>query len=181
MRKLIPIFALLAAAPAWALEGPAPVAAPATASAIAPAATPPGAGKSVHLGKIEATGMKPLVQTLQEIKLAVKRPFDDDPAHRDDMVCRLGDDGLGSHLAMTLECGTQGWFSMQRSAYGYGGVMQSDAVAVSALGHPWHVVRPLDMRQLQALRAVLKGLPQPGKGDVQVIQDGQRAPLEPSR
>ena len=25
------------------------------------------------------------------------------------------------------------------------------------------------------------GAPQPGKGDVQVIQDGQRAPLEPSR
>lgn len=175
MHKLIPILALLAAAPAWALEGPAPV------TDAAPAAIQPGTGKSVHLGKIEVTGVKPLVQTLQEIKLAVKRPFDDSPAHFDDMVCRLGDDELGSHLAMTLECGTQGWFSMQRSAYGYGGVMQSDAVAVSALGHPWHVVRPLNMKQLQALRAVLKGLPPPAQGDVQVMQDDQHAPLEPSR
>jgi len=174
-RRLTWLLALLVTAPAWGLEGPTPV------TGTVPAAIQPGTGKSVHLGKIELTGVRPLVQTLQEIKVAVKRPFDNDPAHRDDMVCRLGDDELGSHLTMTLECGTQGWFSMQRSAYGYGGVMQSDAVAVSALGHPWHVVRPLNTKQLQALRTVLKGLPPPGQGDVQLIQDDRHAPLEPSR
>src|SRR5579859_7839010 len=110
MRKLFLALAILTAAPVWALEGPAPGAAAGTA----PAASQTGNGKSVHLGKIEVTGVKPLVEFLQEIKVAVKRPFDNDPAHFDDMVCRLGDDQLGSHMSSTLECGTQGWFSMRR-------------------------------------------------------------------
>jgi hypothetical protein len=181
MRSLSLVLLSLIAAPAWALEGPVPSASTATTSvATTPVAFQPGKGKSVHLGKIEVPGIKAQVETLQEVKLAVKRPFDDDPAHFDDMVCRLGGDELGSHTSRTLECGTQGWFGMRRNAYGYGGAMENDAVAVSTLGHPWHVVRYLKSGEEKVIRDLLRELPAPGKGEVKVIDDDPPAPTEAS-
>lgn len=44
-------------------------------------------------------------------------PFDNDPKHYDVMICRLKtaiDSRAGGRI---LECGTQGWFNMQRSIY----------------------------------------------------------------
>jgi hypothetical protein len=163
MRALTAILTVLCMSGAWA-------------DAPAAASTPPPAGASRHLdkmplGKIEVTGMKPLVETLREVKVAVKRPFDNDPAHFDDMVCRFDDHGLGTHTGMLLECGTQGWFSMQRNAYSYGGAMQGSEPAVSSLGHPWHTVRALDPHQMAALRELLKELPPPGQGDVQIVDE----------
>lgn len=180
MRNLSLLITLLFTAPAWGLAGPAPMtAAPASTSASAAVTAKnfqPGQGKSVHLGKIEVPGVKPLVETLQEIKVAVKRPFDNDPAHFDDMVCRLDAGTLDSHAGTTLECGTQGWFSMRRNQNQFG---NGDAAAVAALGHPWHTVRRLSGRQVKTLREVLRELPLPAHGEVQVIDDG-KAPLEGS-
>src|SRR5579859_5808489 len=98
MRILAALLTVLCMSTAWA-DAPAL----ATVRALAPAS--PKHLDKIQLGKIEVEGMKPLVEALQEIKVAVKRPFDNDPAHFDDMVCRLGDDQLGSHMSSTLECG----------------------------------------------------------------------------
>src|SRR5690242_11941718 len=115
MRSLILILVSVISATAWA-DGPAPSLAPAAASAAPP---PAGDSKEVQLGKIQVhSDPQALVQTLREIKVAVKRPFDNVPAHFDDMVCRI-DSGEG-HMGVALECGTQGWFSMRRSEFKFG-------------------------------------------------------------
>jgi hypothetical protein len=166
VRALYLIPALLLATPAWAQDAVAPAMTP----PVAAAAAAPYAGKSrnVHLGKIQVSGMKALVETLQEIKVAVKRPFDDDPAHFDEMVCRLDDRQMDTHIGAVLECGTQGWFGMRRSEYRYGGAMSDGAVA-AALGHPWQTERTLNPEQTAALRDLLRGLPVPGAGKVQLV------------
>ncbi|HEY3858226.1 MAG TPA: hypothetical protein VGM47_01290 [Gammaproteobacteria bacterium] len=165
MRTLTALLATLFLSTAWA-DGPAP-----TAPSPAPAAA-----STAKLGKVEVTGMKPLVETLREVKVAVKRPFDNNPAHFDDMVCRLetGAD-TDSRAGAVLECGTQGWYGMRRNEYLFGNFGHG-AVAVSTLGHPWHVVRALNMKQVTALRTLLKEVPAPGEGDVQVIDDQAATP-----
>ena len=180
MRMLTLSTGLLMTLPALALEGPVPAAGTRATAATTPApAQPTTNSKNVHLGKIDVQGLQPLVQTLQEIKVAVKRPFDNEPAHFDDMVCRLGDGSLGSHMSSTLECGTEGWFAMRRNQYLFGNGWGGEA-AVSTLGHPWHTVRALNPHQMMVLRELLRELPPPGQGPVEVVGDG-KAPLEPSR
>jgi hypothetical protein len=159
MRTLIACLTTLFLSTVWA-DGPAP----------APPSSAPAAGSTAQLGKIDVKGLKVLVETLREVKVAVKRPFGNDPAHFDDMVCRLGDDE-GSHISMVLECGTQGWFSMRRDQYLFGG-----GYAVVTLGHPWHMIRPLTPRQMKTLRDLLREIPAPGKGDVKVLDD-QNVPV----
>jgi len=154
MRILAALLTVLCMSTAWA-DAPAL----ATVRALAPAS--PKHLDKIQLGKIEVEGMKPLVEALQEIKVAVKRPFDNDPAHFDDVVCRLEDQNTGTHLGRLLECGTQGWFGMRRNAFAYGGIMNGNTPAVASLGRPWHTLRTLDPRQLQALRALLKEVPPP--------------------
>lgn len=171
MRALYLIPALLVATPAWALDAVAPAMAPPTATAATPYA---GKSRNVRLGKIQVSGMKTLVETLQEIKVAVKRPFDNDPAHFDEMVCRLDDRQMDTHIGAVLECGTQGWFRMRRDEFQYGGAMSDGAVSASALGHPWHTERALNPQQASALRSLLKGLPAPGAGKVQLVVDESR-------
>lgn len=178
IRTLILAIACTAAVPAWALEGPAAAATGMAPAFTTPALTPLTKSKDVHLGKVEVTGLQPLAAVLQEVKVAVKRPFDNDPAHFDDMVCRLGDNALGSHITRTLECGTQGWFAMRRNSFMFGNFMvKGAAVAVSTLGHPWHTMRELNPRQIAVLRELLRELPPPGQGLVEVVDEGQ-APLE---
>ena len=162
IRALYLIPALLAAAPAWGQD------------AVAPATPYVGKSRNVHLGKIQVTGMKTLVETMQEIKVAVKRPFDNDPGHFDDMVCRLDDRQLGTHIGAVLECGTQGWFRMRRDEFQYGGALSDGAVSAAALGHPWHTERALNPEQAGALRKLLRGLPAPGAGKVQLLVDESR-------
>ena len=166
MRMLTAILTVLCVSSAWA-DAPAAASAP-------PAATVKHLDK-MKLGTVEVTGLKPLVEALRELKVAVKRPFDNDPAHFDDMVCRFDDHPLGTHTGMLLECGTQGWFSMRRNFYQYGGAMQGSEPAVSTLGHPWHSLRALDPGQLAALRELLKQLPPPGQGDVQIVDEAPAA------
>jgi hypothetical protein len=53
--------------------------------------------------------------------------------------------------------------------------MQGNDPAVSRLGHPWHTLRALDPQQLAALRELLKELPPPGQGDVQIVDEAPAA------
>ncbi|HEY3646111.1 MAG TPA: hypothetical protein VGM16_12300 [Gammaproteobacteria bacterium] len=114
-----------------------------------------------------------MVQVLEEMKLAIKRPFDNDPAHYDDMVCFIKDNSGYRAQGAILECGSQGWFAMQRGIHArdMNVTEQTDLTTSPNLGHPWHVERLLDHRQLAALRKVLGLLPEHGKGDVQVVED----------
>jgi len=164
-----PLIALVLCAPALAWAD-APAAGTATAA--------PAAG-TTQLGSIQVNSIKPLVETLEQVKLAMTTPFDNDPKHYDVMVCRLKtaiDSRAGGRI---LECGTQGWFNMQRTIYAreMNVVQDPGMTATPALGHPWHTERLLDFKQLAALRQVLGKLPQPGKGDVEVVlDDAQPAP-----
>ena len=149
--------------------------APAFAIAGAPAAgtRAPAAGTTAQLGQIEVNSIKPLVETLEQVKVAMTTPLDNDPKHYDVMVCRLKtsiDSRAGGRI---LECGTQGWFNMQRSIYAreMNVVTDPSMTSTPTLGHPWHTERLLNFKQLQALRQVLGKLPEPGKGDVEVVLD----------
>lgn len=147
----------------------------ADASTTAPAAT----GK-LELGGIDVKGIRATVELLEDMKLAIKRPFDNDPAHYDDMVCLIKEnDGFRAQGAV-LECGTQGWFNMQRTVSERDMTLSAhpDLVATTTLGHPWHVERLLNHQQLAALRQVLGVLPAPGKGDVEVVTDEQSVPAD---
>lgn len=154
-------------APAWA---DAPAAAPSAATSVS----------TLELGNIEAKSLRATVEVLEDMKLAIKRPFDNDPAHYDDMVCLIKDNDGFRAQGGVLECGTQGWFNMRRTIYHRDMVITGDPdlVSTTVLGHPWHVERLLNHDQLAALRNVLGLLPAPGKGDVQVVNDlhGEKAP-----
>jgi hypothetical protein len=147
---------------------------PVLAFAAVPAvSTPPAAATTTQLGQVEVNSIKPLVETLEQMKVAMTTPLDNDPKHYDVMVCRLKtsiDSRAGGRI---LECGTQGWFNMQRSIYAreMNVVVDPSMTGTPTLGHPWHSERLLNFKQLQALRAVLGKLPEPGKGDVEVVLD----------
>ena len=126
---------------------------------------------STKLGKIQVKGLMPMVEVLQQMKVAIDAPFSDDPKHYDDMVCRFADNEGFRAQGKLLDCGTQGWFGMRRGAYHQNMGMDPDTSATPNLGHPWHIVRMLDQEQLAALRAVLAKLPEPGKGGVKIIGD----------
>lgn len=156
-----------------------PVLALAAVPAANTAAPAPAAGTTTQLGKVEVNSIKPLVETLEQMKVAMTTPFDNDPKHYDVMVCRLKTAIDTRASGRILECGTQGWFNMQRSIYAreMNVVTDPSMTGTPTLGHPWHSERLLNFKQLQALRAVLGKLPQPGKGDVEVVlDDAQPAP-----
>lgn len=145
-------------APAWA-DTPAPTAASKAASA-----------QGMELGQVQVKGTAATVEVLREMKNAIKAPFDNDPTHYDDMVCVIKDDDGFRAQGKLLECGTQGWFGMERRRRTFGDLL-GNKTPVPTLGHPWHVERLLDYDQLAALRELLKTLPAPGEGDVQVVDD----------
>jgi hypothetical protein len=43
----------------------------------------------LQLGVVSVTGQHDVISVLRSIKLALKTPYSDDPAHADDMVCRI--------------------------------------------------------------------------------------------
>ena len=145
---------------ALAADAPAPTTAPAAAS-------------TTQLGKLKVTGMRPLVEVLQQMKTAINAPFSNDPAHYDDMVCRLEENSGFRAQGMLLDCGTQGWFSMRRGIYHRDMDATEDPGLSSTptLGHPWHIVRLLNHEQMEALRSVLGKLPAPGKGEVEILDE----------
>ncbi|MGH8373478.1 MAG: hypothetical protein ACRETO_12205 [Gammaproteobacteria bacterium] len=137
----------------------------ATAATVpAPAATSLAKPATTNLSKVQVTGIRELVHTLQTVKVALKRHFNNDPKRVNEMICEIN-----GGLNPTLECGTQGWYRMRREAYhlgflpagnGFAGGELGQA-AVPYLGHPWHVVHPVNHTQLMYLRKLLKKLPSP--------------------
>ncbi|HEY3858227.1 MAG TPA: hypothetical protein VGM47_01295 [Gammaproteobacteria bacterium] len=166
MRILVILIATLCLGSAWAEAPQAPA-----ASGRSPA---PAAASATHLGEIHVQGLRSMVEVLQQMKTAIDAPFDNDPKHYDDMVCRITDnDGFRAQGAI-LECGTQGWFGMYRyQQHGASNPISTDLTSTptTSLGHPWHIERLLNHEQLAALRTVLGKLPLPGKGEVQIVDD----------
>ena len=171
------LMALLLCLPAAAFaDTPAPSLP--TATPARAASTAPAAGSTAELGKVQVTGTKPLVELLQQMKTAINAPFTNDPKHYDDMVCRIENNEGFRAQGLVLDCGTQGYYSMRRAIIHRDMDVSEDvnSAGTPTLGHPWHIVRLLNHEQVAALRKVLGKLPEPGKGDVEVLDDTASAP-----
>lgn len=79
------------------------------------AADAPAAGEpTLQLGTVEVQGNQQIVATLQAIKLALKAPFSNDPAHANDPVCRI-EKSLGEAREY-LNCATNRDYIVRRDA-----------------------------------------------------------------
>lgn len=176
---------------AMALSTPAAV--PWTwASGLTPAATraaPVAAsttGIPAHkLGKVEVKGtaaIKAEVRALQTIKVALKKPFSDDPAKAGATVCRIIHRSRGVHVAermgAILECGSNSWFTWRRSN------CQNEGIAACAAQLPtstykrkgaWHKERAISLTQVMQLRKLVATLPPPDSTRT-IIVTGYHAP-----
>lgn len=129
---------------------------PASAHSVAASASTSQAKvTTAELGKVNVKATRQLVQTLQQVKVALKRPFDPSRNLEDAMVCRL----WHGRMSGALECGTEGWFTRrrddaQRAWRGMG--------PAPVIGHPWHSMHPLNYRQMMVFRKLLKEFPPPG-------------------
>ncbi|HEY4128573.1 MAG TPA: hypothetical protein VGN70_11040 [Gammaproteobacteria bacterium] len=168
MRTLAALCTAICLSTAWADAPAIPASAPVAVSKAAAAAS-----DTAQLGEIHVRGLKPMVEVLQQMKTAIDAPFSNDPKHYDDMVCRIEDNSGYTAQGAMLDCGTQGWFNMQRGILHRDMDVAADPRLASSptLGHPWHIVRLLNHEQLAALRSVLAKLPLPGKGEVQIVDD----------
>ena len=68
---------------------------------------------TIHLGKVEVKGQKQIIEVLQTIKVALKRPYSDDPKLANVVVCRIKND-IGSHANQLLMCATNHTLSKRR-------------------------------------------------------------------
>lgn len=69
----------------------------------------------IHLGKVTVKGEKHIVETLQEIKVALRRPESSDPKLKNVVVCRLTNQ-TGSHDQQILTCATNAGLAARRNA-----------------------------------------------------------------
>jgi hypothetical protein len=154
----------------WSLASPAVQAAAAIGAVASPGASTTAKPASTNLGKVQVTGIKQLVRTLQTVKAALNQPFSSSPDQANVVVCRIihshGELHVATRMGAILECGTNGWFTSRRDAYHQRG-NTADAVAdapdtpVYARKGAWHSVRVLSLQQVQALRSLLNKLPPP--------------------
>jgi len=99
-----------------------------TSPALARMDGPPSSadqGTVLHLGEVEVHGEQNVTRTLQAIKVALTRPYSNDPKLANVMVCRL-EDSAESHVKKVLFCGTNRTLSLQR------GTLQSNMGAALA-------------------------------------------------
>ncbi|MGH8373479.1 MAG: hypothetical protein ACRETO_12210 [Gammaproteobacteria bacterium] len=141
--------------------------------ATAPAAT--------NLSKIQVTGVKQLVHTLQVVKVALNEPFSTSPAKADVVVCRIthdhGELSTEARMGAILECGTNSWFTSRRDAYHLSGdtanaVADAPNTPVYERKGAWHSVRTLSLQQVQALRKLLNKLPTPDSNQKILVEMG---------
>jgi len=156
---------VLLACGAYAADGgvATPVAASSTASIPADGAD---SAQVMYLGDIKVTGQKVIVAVLQQIKVALDRPFDTSRQHENDIVCRISS-STGFREHQYLICATNKQFTHLRYM-----VRQSLFDANSRMGqktnntasddvtllqnltvqNPDHVLRmPLDASKFEAL------------------------------
>lgn len=135
----------------------------------------------LHLGVVEVQGHENITRTLQAIKVALTRPYSNDPKLANVMVCRLEDEA-GSHIRQELVCGTNRTLSLRRASLqsnmaaataentrgGPGGVGCYDSVCYSAVFDQLNeTIQGLPGRYLDqtvngpALHKALQGVPMP--------------------
>jgi hypothetical protein len=68
----------------------------------------------LQLGVVSVKGQRDVMNTLRSIKLALKTPYSDDPAHADDLVCRI-EKQLGEAKEY-LDCGINRDLSQRRDS-----------------------------------------------------------------
>lgn len=169
---------LLSAAPLLQAAPPpsAPTAAP-TAGTHAQTHTLPGAKPaSAELGEVRVKGMRELIRSLEVVKVALKQPVSSDPAQANTVVCRIitghGHPIVEERMGAVLQCGTNSWYLWRKDTCRNAGIAQCGSGAPgSAFKRPgaWVSYRALNFRQLMHMRQLLKELPEPGKGDVVVL------------
>ena len=154
---------------------------PQTSATPGKTASPPAASRqapqSTTLGKINVTATRQLIKTLQSVKVALNASYSDSPDQANAVVCRIRT-GHGylyaeERMGAVLECATNSWFTWRRenckSAMDTADcASEMDTAAFKRKG-AWHSMRPLNFKQLAALRQLLKSLPPPGKGQVVVV------------
>lgn len=131
---------------------------------------------TIKLGKVNVKAMRELIRSLEVVKVALKQPFSSDPAQANIVVCRIiqnyGQLHVEERMGAVPECGTNSWFIWRKDACRNVGLAQC---ASGSLGSAfkrqgaWHSMRPLSLRQVMYMRQLLKELPDPGKGDVVVL------------
>lgn len=151
--------------------------APAASSVSPTAADSSDAAQVMYLGDIKITGQKVIVAALQQIKVALDRPFDTSKEHENDVVCRISSDtGFREH--QYLICASNKQFTRMRyeeqqklldanSRMGQKGNAPGNKVGVDdevllenlTAQNPDHVLRmPLDASKFKAL---LQRIPAP--------------------
>lgn len=93
-------------------------------------------GTTLYLGDISVSGQAQIVAALQTIKSALHEPLSNDPAHADDLVCRINK-GLGEQREY-LDCATNRYYTRERDAL-HGSVM----VGTTGLPHGGEAVQGL--------------------------------------